>query len=115
MLCTEHTVLACWAMPRPLRYVVSPLPGWSKRIRKIRSTLKLSQAALALRLRCSAMTVSRWERGLLRPTSAKLIALGRLAGPPSGRHFWQMAGISPHAIKQMFDRKKVKGRRRRRK
>ena len=88
-------------MPKPPRYFVSPLPSWSRKIKSLRAQRRLSQAALALRLKCSSMTVSRWERGLLKPTPESLIAMGEIAGPPVGWHFWRMAGISPSAIQRM--------------
>ena len=47
------------------------------------------------------MTISRWERGLLRPTPENLIALGVLSGPPVGWQFWRLAGISRSAIAGM--------------
>jgi transcriptional regulator with XRE-family HTH domain len=95
-------------MPKPRRYVTSPLPAWSKKIQHLREELQLTQSGFAKKLHCSSMTVSRWERGLVKPTANSLIAMGDLAGPHGGMHFWRIAGISPEAVKRMLgaDQKK---------
>ena len=42
-------------------------PQWATHISALRQRLNVSQTELGLRLSCSSMTVSRWERGLLEP------------------------------------------------
>ena len=72
----------------------SPLvPEWASSIIALRHNLKLSQGELARRLECSAMTVSRWERGLQAPTAHYYILLGNLAGKHDTWFFWERAGL----------------------
>jgi phage repressor protein C with HTH and peptisase S24 domain len=69
------------------------IPPWAKRIEGLRRKMKASQGELARKLRCSAMTVSRWERGLLAPSADHYIALGKLAGKQDCWYFWELAGL----------------------
>src|ERR1700751_1100747 len=71
----------------------SPLPEWASRIIALRRTLKMSQGELAKRMECSAMTISRWERGLQAPTAHYYIQLGNLAGKEDSWFFWERAGL----------------------
>ncbi len=80
------------------------LPPWSKRIKSFRQKSGLSQAEFGKRLNCSPMQISRWERGLLKPPVACLIALGKQAGPPDGWLFWNMAGITLKDVRRMLSR-----------
>jgi len=66
---------------------------WVLQITALRARLGINQAELARRLKCSAMTISRWERGLLRPSSESLIQLGNLSNKKEAWFFWEMAGI----------------------
>lgn len=50
----------------------------SKQIKKLRSSLKLSQAKLAIRLGVSKRTVENWEQGLRAPGEDNLIKLEEL-------------------------------------
>src|SRR5438067_975066 len=59
----------------------------------LRQRLRMSQAELGRRFECSAMTVSRWERGLLAPSSDYYIQLGNLAGKSECWYFWERAGL----------------------
>ena len=52
------------------------LPQWSKDIKSLRSSLRVSQSAFGKSLRFSAMAVSRWERGE--------------QPPPATRHAWSV-------------------------
>ncbi|HYL16232.1 MAG TPA: XRE family transcriptional regulator [Terriglobales bacterium] len=69
------------------------LAEWASRIIALRRRFRISQAALAKRLDCSAMTVSRWERGLQVPTADYYIQLGKLAGKNECWFFWERAGL----------------------
>lgn len=62
-------------------------------ISALRERLKINQAELARRLRCSAMTISRWERGLLQPSAEHFIQLGNLCDQGDAWFFWEKAGI----------------------
>jgi phage repressor protein C with HTH and peptisase S24 domain len=66
---------------------------WADRIRHLLKELKLTQAALAVRLGVSPATVSRWIAGKNEPTAETYVALGNLAGRPDGNYFWERAGI----------------------
>src|SRR6202041_4033435 len=66
---------------------------WAKAIFELRRKLRLDQSALGERLDCSAMTISRWERGGQEPPSHAYIELGNLAGDPDCWFFWGRAGL----------------------
>jgi SOS-response transcriptional repressor LexA len=71
----------------------SAIPAWAERIEKLRKHLNLSQAGLGQQLQYSAMTISRWERGLQEPIANCYIKLGDLAGNPECWYFWECAGL----------------------
>jgi SOS-response transcriptional repressor LexA len=66
---------------------------WSATISQLRRRLNLSQTAFGQRLHCSAMAVSRWERGAQEPPAGSYIELGNLAGNPLCWMFWGRAGL----------------------
>lgn len=68
-------------------------PEWSLKIEGIRLSRKLSQAELGSQLGLSAMTVSRWERGVAEPSGEAYISLGNLAGSRLCWFFWNRAGL----------------------
>ena len=69
------------------------LTEWALRITALRRISKMSQGGLARRVQCSAMTVSRWERGLQAPTAHYYIQLGNMAGKDNCWFFWELAGL----------------------
>ena len=69
------------------------IPEWAKRIREIRTRLRIPQGELARLLDCSAMTVSRWENGQLEPTAHYYVELGKLAGKSDCWFYWERAGL----------------------
>ncbi len=69
-------------------------PEWAKSIVHLRSALALSQVGFGDVFHCSAMTVSRWERGISEPPSHTYIEMGNLAGDPRCWYFWERAGMS---------------------
>jgi transcriptional regulator with XRE-family HTH domain len=64
-------------------------------ITALRERIGINQAELARRLECSAMTISRWERGLLQPSAEHFIQLGNLGNQREAWFFWELAGIQP--------------------
>jgi|SRR5580698_3649065 transcriptional regulator with XRE-family HTH domain len=80
---------------------LASVPQWSRDIKSFRSSLKLSQAALGRRLNCSAMAVSRWERGEQPPSAAFYLAIAKIAGPFFGWTFWNLAGINEDDLPRM--------------
>lgn len=66
---------------------------WAQQITALRERLEINQAELARRMECSAMTVSRWERSLLKPSAEHFIQLGNLGNKNEAWFFWEMAGI----------------------
>jgi len=74
------------------------LPEWAQRVISLRQRSRMSQAELGHRLECSAMTVSRWERGLLAPSANYYIQLGNLAGKSDCWFFWERAGLRLHNV-----------------
>jgi DNA-binding transcriptional regulator YiaG len=78
-------------------------PRLADRIKRLRKSLNLSQSQFGSRLNCSAMAVSRWERGQ-RPPAACLLAMGKIAGPPRGWYFWNVAGITIKDVRVMLEK-----------
>jgi len=70
-------------------------PEWAAQITGFRERIGINQAELARRMQCSAMTISRWERGLLQPSAEHFIQLGNLGNKNEAWFFWEMAGIQP--------------------
>jgi DNA-binding transcriptional regulator YiaG len=89
-------------MARPRKFHASPVPAWACRIRALREGLRLNQVQFGKRLRCSPITISRWERGLQRPAADRLIAIGKMVGRSTGWYFWKMAGIGKNDVKRMM-------------
>ncbi|PYX85885.1 MAG: hypothetical protein DMG68_16970 [Acidobacteria bacterium] len=71
----------------------SGLPEWAHRITALRGRLEISQGELAKRMECSAMTVSRWERGLLAPSAEYYVRLGNQGEKTESWFFWEQAGL----------------------
>lgn len=69
------------------------LQEWAEQITRLRERLRINQAELARRMDCSAMTISRWERGLLQPSAEHFVQLGNLGSKNEAWFFWEMAGI----------------------
>lgn len=76
------------------------LPEWAEQITTLREALEINQAELARRMECSAMTISRWERGLLQPSAEHFIQLGNLGDKSDAWFFWEMAGIQASKMVQ---------------
>lgn len=74
------------------------LPEWGLQITSLRERLGINQAELARRMECSAMTISRWERGLLQPSAEHFIQLGNLADKSEAWFFWEMGGVRPAKV-----------------
>ena len=74
------------------------LPEWGLQITALRERLGINQAELARRMECSAMTISRWERGLLQPSAEHFIQLGNLADKNDAWFFWEMGGVRPAKV-----------------
>jgi SOS-response transcriptional repressor LexA len=87
------------------------LPEWATQITALREHLTINQAELARRMECSAMTISRWERGLLQPSAEHFIQLGNLGDKSEAWFFWEKAGIQPakmaHALSGNSRKKRV--------
>ena len=69
-------------------------PAWAKSVGRLRSSLALNQVEFGNAFHCSAMAVSRWERGVSEPPSHIYIAMGNLSGDPLCWYFWGRAGLS---------------------
>ncbi len=78
-------------------------PEWVAQIVDLRERLGINQAELARRMECSAMTISRWERGLLQPSAEHFIQLGNLGNKNEAWFFWEMAGIQPAKMIEALD------------
>src|SRR5258707_12166828 len=81
-------------MQKSLSESAIPLkPEWATSVSELRQRLNLSQTDFGQRLPCSAMGVSRWERGNQEPSAGSYIDLGNLAGAPVCWYFWGRAGL----------------------
>jgi SOS-response transcriptional repressor LexA len=69
-------------------------PEWANRLERLRKALRLSGAAFAQRLGTTAMSISRWERGLVEPPAEAYLIAGKLAGDPDCWFFWERAGLT---------------------
>jgi phage repressor protein C with HTH and peptisase S24 domain len=87
------------------------LPDWATQITSLRERLKINQAELARRIECSSMTVSRWERGLLKPSAENFIQLGNLGSKTESWFFWEKAGIQAAKMAQALRGSAVRTRR----
>ena len=79
---------------------VNSLADWAKCIATLRKRLGMTQTELANKLGVTAMTVSRWERGLVEPTASGYIALGNLAEPKESWYFWKRAGLNESQVRR---------------
>jgi SOS-response transcriptional repressor LexA len=80
---------------RPRRKSIPPgQPEWVKSVVRLRRGLELNQVEFGNAFHCSAMAVSRWERGVSEPPSHTYIEMGNLAGDPLCWYFWGRAGLS---------------------
>jgi SOS-response transcriptional repressor LexA len=66
---------------------------WALKVEEVRRGRELSQADFGNQLGVSAMTVSRWERGVAEPSGETYIRLGNMAGDPLCWFFWKRAGL----------------------
>src|SRR5260370_21111241 len=71
-----------------------PQPEWAKSVVRLRAGLVVNQVAFGNVVHCSAMGVSRWERGVSEPPSHIYIEMGNLSGDPLCWYFWGRAGFS---------------------
>src|ERR1700739_5100188 len=69
-------------------------PEWAKSVLRLRMGLELNQLEFGNAFHCSAMAVSRWERGVSEPPSHTYIEMGNLAGDPLCWYFVGRAGLS---------------------
>jgi SOS-response transcriptional repressor LexA len=74
---------------------------WATAISGLRHRFRLSQTGFGKKFHCSAMAVSRWERGAQEPTARSYIELGNLAGDPSCWYFWGRAGLRHEDLMQV--------------
>ncbi len=77
-------------------------PAWATRIKQLRTRLQMSQSALAKKLKCSSMSVSRWERGINEPPAQCYLALGKLEGKPQCWFFWGRVKLSRAYLRRLM-------------
>ncbi len=72
---------------------------WARSIADLRRKLQMTQTELVEKVGVTAMTVSRWERGLVEPTASGYISLGNMAGPGRSWYFWRRAGLNEDRVR----------------
>jgi SOS-response transcriptional repressor LexA/DNA-binding XRE family transcriptional regulator len=77
-------------------------PEWSLQIGTLRQNLKLTQSEFSKQLGVSAMSVSRWERGILKVPAEVYIKLGNMAGDPLCWYFWGRAGLRTEDVMRVL-------------
>jgi transcriptional regulator with XRE-family HTH domain len=81
---------------------------WAQQTRDLRARLGISQSELARLLDCSAMTVSRWEKGRVAPSAHYDIELGKLAGKPDCWFYWEKAGLQSSDVVRVLPERERK-------
>ena len=81
---------------------------WAQQTRDLRARLGISQSELARLLDCSAMTVSRWEKGRVAPSAHYYIELGKLAGKPDCWFYWEKAGLQSSDVVRVLPERERK-------
>jgi len=79
-------------------------PDWAKTIVRLRKQLGFHQGTFGNTFHCSAMAVSRWERGISEPPSHTYIEMGNTAGDPLCWYFWGRAGLSKEDLLRVTPR-----------
>ena len=79
-------------------------PEWAKTVVRLRKQLGFHQATFGNTFHCSAMAVSRWERGISEPPSHTYIEMGNAAGDPLCWYFWGRAGLSKEDLLRVTPR-----------
>lgn len=81
-----------------------------REIEKLRNKIDLSQARFADLLGTTAMSISRYERGLHPVPSRALLALGLLARKAgmNGWSFWELAGLTRADARTMLEQRRVR-------
>jgi DNA-binding XRE family transcriptional regulator len=77
-------------------------PEGSRQIENFRHSLALNQVEFAKRLGAAPMSVSRWERGILKVPANIYIKLGNLAGDPLCWYFWGQAGLHSEDVMRVL-------------
>ncbi len=77
-----------------------------KQIEQLRMKFAMSQTDFAKRFRTTAMSLSRWERGVNPPEARALLKLGLLAKKQGmdGWMFWNEAGLKKEDARAMLVR-----------
>lgn len=86
----------------PRKPKASAKPEWAAKILALREQLHLNQTTFGNKLQCSAMAVSRWERGAQEPPSHSYIEIGNLAGDPGCWYFWGRAGLRSEDVMRVM-------------
>src|SRR6187431_2083092 len=71
---------------------------YSRRIRKLRAELRLTQHALAELLHVRPQVVSSWEQGRKEPSASNCQQLANLASPKEAWYFLEQIGITKKLV-----------------
>ncbi len=72
---------------------------YSRKIKKLRAALRLTQHAFAGRLRVQPQVVASWEQGRREPSAASYRRLARLAPPADAWFFLQRIGVTKELVR----------------
>jgi len=79
-------------------------PEWANAIVRLRKRFNHNQVTFGKAFHCSAMAVSRWERGVSQPPSHIYLEMGNIAGDPLCWYFWGRAGLSKDDLLRVMPR-----------
>ena len=80
--------------------MTEPMPEWAQKIRHMRLSMQLTGAAFAAQINTSKMTISRWERGISKPSALMWLRLAKFAGPQDCWYFYERAGLTQGDISE---------------
>lgn len=84
---------------------------FSQRIKKLRATLRLTQHALAERLRVRTQVVASWEQGRKQPSARNYQQLAKLAPPHQAWFFLGRIGVTRQLVRSKWSTLRAEGKR----
>jgi len=80
---------------------------FSRRIRRLRQALRLTQHDLAARLRVQTQVVASWEQGRKKPSPSSFGHLAKLAPPKDAWFFLNQMGITKQLVREKWPKRRT--------